>query len=321
MGEARHSRSLIIIFIIILLLHIFTLWVVFITSFNHSDIRDLQVPPLQEIAQQKNQPVNSQTWKALHAKPSAPVIFKNPQTASDSGTRATPVPELPAEKDPIPKPLIPEKPKTAPLDKPLITDIHGKVPILTQQEKPEQKHQTNQPLVKAPRIPEKTEPQKSEAQQITSAEPPKKFSFNTLAQGFAQHMHDQGTDQYSMRGKEKGKATAEQLKYAQYASKICSTITNAFVTNKRKLLFTSYAKHDAIIKVIINKDGTLKDALVVKSSTVPAIDLSIITVIKEAAHGFPPLPEFFGMEHFPLTIVFNNTMQIIEHPEQSYWSL
>ncbi len=320
MDEARRHRSLLIIFIIILLLHSMILWIVFMTSFDHSD-KGI-TPPLtpQDAAQeQKNNPaLNPHTWKALHAKPSAPVIFKNPQTVVDTSTLSTP--PIQPKTDPTPEPLIQEKSKNSTLDKPLITDTQGRVPIAMPQEKKDEP-KPDTPLINAPKVSAPDKAEKKEPQQTTSPAGPKKFSFNTLAQGFAQHMHDQGNDQYTMRGTEKGKATAEQLKYAQYGSKICNTITNAFVTNKRKLLFTSYAKHDAIIKLVINRDGSLKEALVLKSSTVPSIDLSIITVIKEAAQGFPPLPEFFAMNHFPLTIMFNNAMQIIEHPEQSYWSL
>lgn len=319
MGEARRHRSLLIIFIIILILHSMILWIFFMTSFDHSHKGIMSPLKAQDAAQeQKNNPaLNPNTWKALQAKPSAPVIFKNPQTVLNT---STPTASIEQKTDLTHESLVQEKPNNSTIDKPLITDTQGRVPIAMPQEKGDEP-KPDIPLINTPKAsaPEKAE--KKEPQKTTSPAGPKKFSFNTLAQGFAQHMHDQGNDEYTMRGAQKGKATAEQLKYAQYGSKICNTITNAFVTNKRKLLFTSYAKHDAIIKLVINRDGSLKEALVLKSSTVPSIDLSIITVIKEAAEGFPPLPEFFAMNDFPLTIMFNNAMQIIEHPEQSYWSL
>lgn len=320
MDEARRYRSLLIIFIIILLLHSIILWIVFITSFDHSLSTDSHLQPSKQAEEQKNNPIlNPNTWKALQAKPSAPVLFKNVQTSTDSSADIAAVASAEPKIDPKHEASPEKKSEKFTLEKSLITDAQGRVPLSVQQEKSEQSADTN--FISTPKTSQASQTEKNQTQKTTPPAQPKKFSFNTLAQGFAQHMHDQGSDQYTMRGSEKGAATAHQLKYAQYGSKICNTITNTFITNKRKLLFASQTKNDAIIKLVINKDGTLKEATVLKSSTVPSVDISLIALIKEAAQGFPPLPDFFAMNHFPLVITFNNAMQFIEHPEQSYWSL
>jgi TonB family protein len=332
MEQARRHRSIIIIFIIILLLHLLALWFILCTSFNTPD------QMFHEIAQKTIKPdssIDPKNWAALHAKPAAPVLFKTiPSTTSPSvDDKISPKPEQKKEEPQPQEP--PAEPKEKTPQSQLITTQKSPIQIIEKEKEktPSDSHtdtiitspkkipELEPPKEKSNSLKEKPSEKKTNTQEQSPNSASKKLSFNTLAQGFAQHMHAQGKDEVTMRGAEKGKATAEQLRYAHYGSKICSTITNAFTTSRRKLLFTDYAQRKITIRIVINKNGSLKDICILESSMVPSIDSAIIATIKDASQGFPPLPDFFNVQQFPLIILFNDAMQIIEHPEQSYWTL
>jgi len=308
MEAPKESKRIIIVFILVLSIHIILMWL-FIkirTLTQPSPLLDMQKPLDQ-------QPTHKKPWVALQSASSNPVLFKTaPQTiAPDPVTQ-------PSEQDVTDSPQPPEQKKTAP-EKELITQRAPSAPLIqpAREEASPAAQISNQEI---------TQQEKKSAERAPDRqkEKPSKLTFSNLMQGFANHLqqqHANATDEYTMRGKEHGKATAEQLKHAQYGSKICAAINNAFLINGHKNVLSMQKNYTLIMRIIINKDGSLCESHILKGSDSPIIDRTIIAIINNAAQSFPPVPHFFNMEQYPCVITINDALRAIEHPEQLSWTL
>lgn len=302
------NKNLLYIFIIIVLLHVALLWLLFKKNTLHN-IKEYNTID-KELDRDKQ-------WVALQGSHSAPVIFKTISTSPtplnqphiDQQSKSF-LPIKQQEPEQKNEPSIASKP-------PVITQNNSYVSIVNASENKHEDAMDPQQKI----ISQKETPSNNEKQPTTTQKKPQ-FSFNNLVQGLAHHFQEeQGTDTYTMRGKNVGKATAEQIRYAQYGTKICSTIHNAFLTNNTKNSITIRNNDPLVVKIIINKDGSLQNTHIIKTSHSQSIDQTVISIINSAAHSFPPLPEFFGMQQCPFVITINNALQVIERPELSYWSL
>lgn len=298
MLTTKRSRTVVYIFIIVFIFHIALLWL--LIKMKH------RVPQEDILKTNDDKQMLDKPWVQLQGRPSAPVIFKS-------------LPKPPALAALPPSNLAPSTINQTSL-------LQKEKDHQEEKEKIETKAEhvviTNDTLPSPLCVTKKEPYAQPQASQQSSSEKPSKFSFSDLAQGFAHHLQEQHAhDDYTMRGKEKGKACAEQIKYAQYGSKICHTIHNAFLTNNNKKVLTIHKNGSLAVRIIINKDGSLHNAHIVQSCESVLIDRKVLEIIRSAAQSFPPLPQFFNMEQCSFVITINNALQVIEHPEQSYWTL
>ena len=310
MKAAKKSKRILVIFILVLILHLILIWlsIKIRTIINPSPPLDVPESADQELLHKKK------PWVTLQSAPSNPVLFKTvPQTiAPDPATQ-------PVEQDIIEPLQRPERQKKAP-KKELITQQAPSAPFAQSiQEEPVLGPQTLEQ--------ENMQQEKKSAERTHDhqKEKPSKLTFSNIMQGFAHHLqqqqHANTTDEYTMRGKERGKATAEQLKHAQYGSKICAAINNAFLVNNHKNVLSLQKNYTLIMRIIINKDGSLCEAHILSGSDSPIVDRTIIAIINSASQSFPPIPHFFNMEQYPCVITINDALRAIEHPEQLRWTL
>jgi len=154
----------------------------------------------------------------------------------------------------------------------------------------------------------------------TSQPAQKKLSLAQLAQGFAQHLANEGNDDFSSAGKATGKVTAEQIMFAHYNDKISECLTNSLHIHKDKFYLTQNNQTKMALLLEIARDGSIKNLEIVSGSGIPYVDKFMLFVFRDAASSFPPLPTHFKEDTFKTIRTFSHAIASIKNPSAGYWT-
>lgn len=168
--------------------------------------------------------------------------------------------------------------------------------------------QFTQPKTVRPKRKPKSSP--SNAHSAQSGKPPysaeatkgKPLTLAQLTQGFLNHMKDEGTHAIHMLGKRSGRPSDEQIKYERYLQKLSWCLQNS--CNIHNHNFPASARGDDKLHVLLalNKDGSLKQCLISKTSGNRELDNFTLFLFKDASTSFPPVPQY--LPHDPFTITY-----------------
>lgn len=169
---------------------------------------------------------------------------------------------------------------------------------------------TQKPEIKP--TPQKTTPQQKRSQPpltkvsqtpkpLSAPKPP--LTLAQLSQGFLNHMKHEGNHAVHMLGKKNGRPTDEQIKYERYLQKLSWCLQNSFnIHNDR---FPSSANNDDAVQVLLalNKDGSLKQCNISKTSGNRDLDYFTLFIFKDASTSFPPVPEYLPHDPFAINYI------------------
>lgn len=109
-------------------------------------------------------------------------------------------------------------------------------------------------------------------------------------------------------GKNRGKATADQLKHERYIAKLFECMQTSFKLFQPSFRFTIIPTTQSLVTAInLNLDtkGKIIDLQLVQSSGCTQYDLFVMKVIKNAGTSFPPLPEYFKTHRYFVPMQFH----------------
>ncbi|MCK5632238.1 TonB C-terminal domain-containing protein [bacterium] len=140
----------------------------------------------------------------------------------------------------------------------------------------------------------------------------KKMTLADLTKGFMEHARKDNALQQtnsnhliSITGKQKGQATAEQLKHERYIKKLFDCIDVSLKYLKRTFSFTSMPKADTLkllCLVDLNPQGKIVKFNIVQPSGTAQFDIFMKKVFYDAARSFPPLPASFKTSIYSVPI-------------------
>ena len=120
----------------------------------------------------------------------------------------------------------------------------------------------------------------------------RKLTLADLAKGFLTHLKNEGQDALKMYGKKGAKATQEQLKLQRYVQKIVWQLENSMRIHRGRLKITRELETELYIYLALNRNGTLKELKLSKSSGIREIDNFYMFIFKDASTSFPPVPSY-----------------------------
>lgn len=176
-----------------------------------------------------------------------------------------------------------------------------------------QRQRRTRPLIEKPQNP--APPQRAITQPKKPIPPsvpaPKKLpTLAQLTEGFL-HSRDEGTHAVAMLGNKSGRPTDEQIKYERYLQKLSYCLQNSFSINNDRYPIKHPIDVNVHIFLSLNKDGTVKQISLAKSSKIIALDQFAIFLMQDASGSFPPVPQYLPHDPFSITYVinFNTTNQ------------
>jgi len=148
----------------------------------------------------------------------------------------------------------------------------------------------------------KTTLQATTATTSTGPKPP--LSLAQLTQGFMNHIRDEGKYSVSMLGRKSGTPSAEQLKYERYLEKLGWCLQNSYNINNDRC---PPIAQDTTVHVFLalNRDGSVKDLGLAKSSGNIHLDQFTLFVFRDAGTSFPPVPHYLPNDPFAITYVIS----------------
>jgi outer membrane biosynthesis protein TonB len=160
-----------------------------------------------------------------------------------------------------------------------------------------------QPTKQAPARPRPSHPRtvSQTPKPLSAPKPP--LTLAQLSQGFLNHVKHEGNHAVHMLGKKSGRPTDEQIKYERYLQKLSWCLQNSFnIHNDR---FPRSANNDDSVQVLLalNKDGSLKDCRVSKTSGNRDLDYFTLFIFKDASTSFPPVPEYLPHDPFAINYI------------------
>ena len=137
--------------------------------------------------------------------------------------------------------------------------------------------------------------------QTVAKKPP--LSLAQLTQGFLNHVKDEGTHAIHMLGKKTGIPSDEQIKHERYLQKISWCLQNSFNINNDRFPRSVTSAANLHIQLSLNRDGSMKNCNVVKTSGNLHIDKFTLFVFNDASSSFPPVPQYLPYDPFSVTYV------------------
>lgn len=296
--KATHRTTLCIIiaFLLSLLFHLSSvIYVAWQKPYqnNLESPQDKEETLKEKIAQQKE-------WAETKARASnfgAPVMFQDEisyeenETTEDEKPQEKPIEEI-VEKE---NPIIPKATAIKPITQPT---------TLPPQEISKPTLQTKKAL----------KPITTPNKQITAPKPP--LSLAQLTQGFLSHIKEEGTHAIHMLGNKKGAATEEQIKYERYLQKINWCLQNSFNINREKFPVSAMVKNNVHIFLALNKDGSIRQCTITKTSGNLYLDEFVMFNFKDAGGAFPPVPNYLPDNPFAVTFIV-----LTDPADQSYFKM
>lgn len=124
----------------------------------------------------------------------------------------------------------------------------------------------------------------------------KTLTFNDLASGFLASWQNDGNDWLEREGNENIRPDFEEMRYLSYLQKIAWYMQNAWQRQDRVLLQKGPTEIVVTgVRVTIDKNGNLKNSVMVTTCGYQQLDEMVMQGIKEAS-PYPPLPAHFKKE-------------------------
>ena len=128
-------------------------------------------------------------------------------------------------------------------------------------------------------------------------------SLAQLTQGFLNQRKEQsGNYNISMIGMKRGIPSDEQMKYERYLQKLSWCLQNSFKIHNHKEPRVSNITTPHIF-FVLNRDGTLAQISLKKSSGNLYVDQYVLFVFRDASESFPPIPSYLTDDPFSMTCV------------------
>jgi outer membrane biosynthesis protein TonB len=311
------KKIIILAFLLSLLFHVGSLVYVTLQKPQQSPALPLSNPD--EILQQKNKQQNNE-WveaKARAGNFGTPVFFQDefepaaaeamadrPSFDEASEDRPELIEDTTKEKEQLPKKekitesIIPEEKKEITKDKPTATIQDTEIKpapskkIIQQKTTPPKPHAQNPKQLAAP-----------VRRSLGEGGPKPPLTLAQLSQGFLNHVKDEGKHAIHMLGKKGGTPSDEQIKYERYLQKLSWCLQNSFNINNDR--FPRSASGDDSLQVLLalNKDGSLKDCRISKTSGNRDLDFFTLFIFKDASTSFPPVPQYLPHDPFAINYI------------------
>jgi hypothetical protein len=130
-------------------------------------------------------------------------------------------------------------------------------------------------------------------------------SLAQLTQGVLNYVKDEGQYAVSMIGKKGGVPSDEQMKYERFLQKLSHCLQTAFSINNDKFPQCDPSVNSIEIFLALNKDGTLHNLRLVKTSGDPRVDAFMMFAFRDASSSFPTVPHYLPHNPFSITYVID----------------
>lgn len=152
----------------------------------------------------------------------------------------------------------------------------------------------------------------------TISQPPQKtinkkspLSLAQLTQGFLNHVRNEGNHTIAMIGKKNSMPSDEQIKHERYLQKLSWCLQNSFTINNDRFPQSATTEATVHIFLALNKDGTMKQVNITKSSGNIHLDSFTLFIFHDASASFPPVPHYLPYDPFSITYVI--TINTADH--------
>ena len=301
----RTKKFIIAAFLLSLLFHTSSIIYVVWQGANNNSTQSLQEK--EEILKQNVQ--KQDEWAEAKARAGnfgAPVMFQDEPSYADPSETTQEQPEDKHDKvnpDSIQKPeqkiieeIIPEK--VIPKDKhvSLQEPVEEVRPKATKSKQAPQQQPSPMQARKSARPPQQ--------KKMTAPKPP--LSLAQLTQGFLNHVKDEGKHAIHMLGKKTGVPSDEQIKYERYLQKLSWCLQNSFNINNDRFPPSATTDSTVYIMLALNKDGTMRNCNVAKTSGNSQLDQFTLFIFNDASTSFPPVPTYLPHDPFTITYVISH---------------
>ncbi|HRN78037.1 MAG TPA: TonB C-terminal domain-containing protein [Candidatus Dependentiae bacterium] len=240
---------------------------------------------LKEIHQEINPPMHErEEWAALAPHQGAPVIMVDTDEFSNQQITQTESQDDTTQGDNTPDQSVQAMLKDLPeLEQ---ADVQ-KTELVEQNKESDKLASVQKPLPSSPKKPEKTQTTN------TTVKKPS-LTLAKIAQGFAKHMEQEGDLSIAMAGRSNAKATESQLRVGRFLQKILACVQTSWRTQISKYPLSHPIKIDIHFNMVVNKDGTLNNIILTRSSGSPSLDVYVANIIRDASSSFPPIPDYLN---------------------------
>ena len=300
----RTKKLILVAFILSLLFHVTSILYLLQQGSNTHPTQSLQE---QEELKQKIK--REEQWAETKARASnfgAPVMFKDThddeQSEPETKKGETTQQEQPEQKTPELEQHI-DIPKPEKITPPMKTQQETTTIEPPQKVNPQKKQQP-------PSRAQRTAPQPVQRQ--LSAPSPKQIpSLAQLTQGFLDHVKDEGKHAIHMLGNKNSLPSDEQIKHERYLQKISWCLQNSFNINNDRFPASGHTEQTVHIILALNRDGTMKQCSVAKTSGNIHLDNFTLFIFNDASTSFPPVPQYLPYDPFTVRyiIALNSTEQ------------
>ena len=130
-------------------------------------------------------------------------------------------------------------------------------------------------------------------------------SLAQLTQGVLNYVKDEGQYAVSMIGKRGGVPSDEQMKYERFLQKLSHCLQTSFSINNDRFPQCDPSVSSIEIFLALNKDGTLHNLRLVKTSGDPRVDAFMMFAFRDASSSFPTVPHYLPHNPFSITYVID----------------
>lgn len=130
-------------------------------------------------------------------------------------------------------------------------------------------------------------------------------SLAQLTQGVLNYVKDEGQYAVSMIGKKGGVPSDEQMKYERFLQKLSHCLQTSFSINNDRFPQCDPSVSSIEIFLALNKDGTLHNLRLVKTSGDPRVDAFMMFAFRDASSSFPTVPHYLPHNPFSITYVID----------------
>jgi outer membrane biosynthesis protein TonB len=309
-NHTNDRRSLLIVLLLALLIHLFLSLIFFIADVTQSQSisRDtqhadtpiiFQPPPPEQSQPIQQQQEESQEWAAMTAGPSA---FGIPDEEGGIGQEK----EQPAQQE---SSDISDTSDTAEKieeqsaqEMPLHTTMRAPTTLVelssghTEKVPPARAKEQKKAALRALPL---TDEQKKAAQQLA-----------TLSRGYLDQIKTQGNNLVTLVGGDTSKLpTALQLQYVRYWAKLQWSLQNSLYANTDRYPSTKQLRCQMRVLCSVKRDGAIQELKILDSSGDNQFDTFIYYSFEQAASSFPPLPAFITQDPYPMVWIIQVEMK------------
>jgi outer membrane biosynthesis protein TonB len=126
--------------------------------------------------------------------------------------------------------------------------------------------------------------------------PPRKSSqrlMASLAASFLHEARDEQDHEITIIGDPRRMPTADQIKHERYLARLQQCLHTSCITLMSHAPALTEWPGNPTIRMKLNRDGSISNLTLVKSSQNGALDRFFMMAFQDAGHSFPPLPSYF----------------------------